>query len=54
MRQVIAEENPTLIAFDQDAWARNLDYQRRKPKQSLETLRRLRAEKFAKRARGLQ
>jgi hypothetical protein len=43
-RQVIAEENPTLIAFDQDAWTRNLDYSRRKPKQSLETFRRLRAE----------
>ena len=45
-RQVIAEENPTLIAFDQDAWARNLDYQRRKPKQSLETFRRVRAENY--------
>jgi hypothetical protein len=33
MRQVIAEDNPTLIAFDQDAWTRNLDYSRRKPKQ---------------------
>ena len=43
-RQVIAEDNPTLIAFDQDAWTRNLDYSRRKPKQSLETFRRLRAE----------
>lgn len=43
-RQVLAEENPTLIAFDQDAWARNLDYARRKPKQSLETFRRIRAE----------
>src|ERR1700726_2951227 len=45
-RQVIAEENPTLIAFDQDAWARNLDYARRKPKQSLETFRRIRAENY--------
>jgi len=44
MRQVIAEDNPTLIAFDQDAWTRNLDYARRKPKQSLETFRRVRAE----------
>jgi hypothetical protein len=43
-RQVIAEENPTLIAFDQNAWASNLDYARRKPKTSLDTLRRLRAE----------
>ena len=43
-RQVLAEDNPPLMAFDQDRWARNLDYARRKPKQSLETLRRLRAE----------
>lgn len=43
-RQVIAETAPPLLAFDQDQWARNLDYSRRKPKQSLETLRRLRAE----------
>ena len=43
-RQVIAEDNPTLVAFDKDAWARNLDYARRKPKQSLETFRRIRAE----------
>jgi len=46
MRQVVAEDNPTLIAFDQDAWTRNLDYSRRKPKQSLETFRRLRAENY--------
>ena len=43
-RQVIAEDNPTIVAFDQDAWARNLDYRHRKPKQSLESFRRLRAE----------
>ena len=46
LRQVIAEENPTLIAYDQDAWVRNLDYDRRKPKQSLESFRRLRAENY--------
>ena len=45
-RQVIAEDNPTLIAWDQDAWARNLDYARRKPKTSLETFRRIRAENY--------
>jgi len=45
-RQVIAEENPTLVAYNQDAWARNLDYGRRLPKQSLESFRRLRAENF--------
>ena len=43
-RQIIAEDNPTIIAYDQDAWARNLDYTRRKPKQSLESFRRMRAE----------
>jgi len=43
-RQVIAEDSPTLIAIRQEAWASNLDYARRKPKQSLETLRRTRAE----------
>jgi hypothetical protein len=45
-RQVIAEDNPTLIAFDQDKWSANLDYARRKPKQSLETFRRIRAENY--------
>jgi len=46
MRQVIAEDQPKLMAFNQEAWARNLDYARRTPKQSLETLRRLRAENY--------
>ena len=46
MRQVIAEDQPKLMAFDQEAWARNLDYARRLPKQSLETFRRLRAENY--------
>jgi DinB superfamily len=46
LRLVIAEQNPTLTAFDQDAWAKNLDYARRKPTQSLETFRRLRAENY--------
>jgi hypothetical protein len=45
-RQVIAERNPTLIAYSQDAWTANLDYARRKPKQSLETFRRIRAENY--------
>src|SRR6516164_4494469 len=40
LRQVIAEDNPTLIAFDQDAWTKNLDYSRRKAEESLETFRR--------------
>src|SRR5580765_8577383 len=45
-RQMLAEDNPTLIAFDQDKWTANLDYAKRKPKQSLETFRRLRAENY--------
>jgi DinB family protein len=45
-RQIIAEDNPTLIAFDQDKWTANLDYAKRKPKQSLETFRRIRAENY--------
>jgi hypothetical protein len=46
MRLVAAQENPPLTPFDQEAWARNLGYAKRKPKQSLETLRRLRAENY--------
>src|SRR5437667_7290611 len=46
LRLVIAEDNPVLTGFDQDAWTRNLDYARRKPTQSLETFRRLRAENY--------
>ena len=45
-RQVIAEDNPTLEAFDQDAWARNLGYARRQPKQALESFRRLRSDNY--------
>jgi hypothetical protein len=46
LRQVIAEDNPTLVAFDQDRWTANLDYARRKPKTSLESFRRVRAENY--------
>lgn len=45
-RLVIAEDTPAIMAFDQNAWTANLDYARRKPKQSLETFRRLRAENY--------
>jgi hypothetical protein len=45
-RQVIAEDNPRLSDFDQDAWAKNLDYARRQPKQSLESFRRVRGENY--------
>jgi DinB superfamily len=46
LRRIIAEENPKLEAYDQDAWASNLDYARRKPSQALETFRRVRAENY--------
>jgi len=46
LRQVIAEDKPTLVAFNQDLWTQNLDYARRKPKQSLESFRRVRAENY--------
>jgi hypothetical protein len=45
-RRTIAEDNPTLIAYDQDAWARNLDYSRRKTSAALESFRRLRQENY--------
>ncbi len=45
-RRVLAEDNPTIIAYDQEAWARNLDYSRRKISQALETFRRLRNENY--------
>ena len=44
IRQVLAEDNPVMTWFDEKLWAANLDYARRKIKQSLDTLRRLRAE----------
>lgn len=43
-RRVIAEDNPTIMAYDQDAWATKLDYARRKPSHAMETFRRTRAE----------
>jgi DinB superfamily len=46
LRQVISEENPTLWSFDQNAWAERTNYQKRKPSQSLDTMRQLRAENY--------
>ncbi len=45
-RQVIAEANPTLQRFDQDAWANHLDYSRRKISLALETFRRVRSDTY--------
>ena len=46
LRQILAEEDPKMQAWDQQAWAKNLDYARRKPSQSLETFRRIRGENY--------
>jgi hypothetical protein len=46
LRRIIAEDDPKLEAFDQDAWTQNLDYARRKPSQALETFRRIRGENY--------
>jgi hypothetical protein len=46
LRQVVAEDNPTLFPFDQNAWAERTDYQKRKPSQALETMRQLRADNY--------
>lgn len=46
LRRTIAEDNPTLVAYDQEAWARNLSYGRRRTSESLETFRHLRAENY--------
>jgi uncharacterized damage-inducible protein DinB len=45
-RLIIAEDNPVLQAWDQEAWARNLDYGKRKISQAIETFRRLRGENY--------
>ena len=45
-RRTIAEDNPVLMAYDQEAWTRNLNYQRRKISESLDFFRRLRAQNY--------
>src|SRR5262245_733266 len=46
MRLVIAEQNPTLTAFNQDAWGANLNYKTRKLAEALDSFRLLRALNF--------
>jgi len=46
LRQIIAEENPTMVAWDQEAWASRLDYDKRKMSQVLEIFRVLRASNY--------
>ena len=46
LRRVIAEDNPTLMNYDEAAWARKLDYDRRGPMQALELFRLTRAANY--------
>jgi hypothetical protein len=46
LRLILAEDHPTLGAFDQEAWAKNLNYSVRKISQAIETFRRLRADDY--------
>jgi len=46
LRRILAEANPVIMAYDQDAWAAKLDYTRRKPSQALESFRRTRMENY--------
>jgi hypothetical protein len=46
IRKILAEAEPRLEAYDQNAWARNLDYSRRKLSHAIETFRRIRAENY--------
>ena len=45
-RRVIAEDNPAIIGYDQEAWAKNLDYHRRRFSQALEMFRRIRGDNY--------
>jgi hypothetical protein len=46
LRRTIAETNPTIVNYDEKAWATNLDYSRRRLSQALETFRRIRNENY--------
>jgi hypothetical protein len=46
LRRILAEDNPALEPYDQNAWAANLDYNKRKTSQALETFRRMRGENY--------
>jgi hypothetical protein len=45
-RVMLAEDNPQITAWNQNLWATNLDYAVRKPQESLETFRRVRADNY--------
>ena len=44
--QVLAEDNPTLQAWDQDQWALRLGYGKRKMSDAMDTFRRVRADNY--------
>ena len=46
MRQMVAEDNPTLQAWDQDLWAQRLGYGKRKMADAMDTFRRVRADNY--------
>lgn len=46
LRRIIAEENPKIEAYNENAWATNLHYTRRETSQALETFRRIRGENY--------
>jgi len=46
-RRTIAENNPTIMGYDEKAWAENLDYGRRKLSHALETFRLIRGDNYA-------
>jgi DinB superfamily len=46
LRRIIAEDNPPLEAFDQNAWTANLNYAKRKPSHALEMFRNLRSDNY--------
>ena len=46
IRLLIAQENAVMGAYDQEAWANNLDYSKRKISQAIEMFRRVRAETY--------
>jgi hypothetical protein len=45
-RRTIAEDNPTILSYNEKLWAKNLDYHRRKVSQAVESFRRVRTENY--------
>jgi len=45
-RRTIAEKNPTIVGYDEKAWAENLDYGRRRLSHALETFRLIRGDNY--------